>query len=118
MEQFNKQRDTGLLSQQEKNRHEETETLEALERDLEVKEGDNPWLRVAKLVDMTRDPKVRTSALAGGQLFCVEEVPINDLWSPSQSKDLLLFAMISDTFAIHHDTRLREKTKSRACARF
>ena len=32
---------------------------ETLERDLEVKEGDNPWLRVARLVDMTRDPKTK-----------------------------------------------------------
>ena len=30
-----------------------------MERDLEVKEGDNPWLRVARLVDMTRDPKTK-----------------------------------------------------------
>ena len=49
---FNKQREAGRLSQQEKNRHEETAVLETLERDLEVKEGDNPWSRVARLVEM------------------------------------------------------------------
>ena len=57
MASFAKQREAGRLSQQEKNRQEETIVLETIESEREVK--GNPWVRVAQLVDMTVDPKVK-----------------------------------------------------------